>query len=554
MPPESSAAGANSTPEFPAGLDWLNTDGPLTLAQLRGKVVILDFWTYGCINCMHVIPDLKRLEKEYPNELVVIGVHSAKFANESDTENIRRIILRYGLEHPVVNDRDFKVWRAWGVQAWPTLFIIDPAGKVVSRYSGEGVYHVFKPIVQSLTKHSENSGLLRLTKDTESRGIPIVQSLMKDTESSGIPIVQSLMKHSESNGIRFLKRMPLPPQGLQKSVPENALSFPGKILADEAGARLFIADTNHHRIVVADIASGEVLNAIGNGHAGFRDGDFREVTFDHPQGMVLAGDGQTLYVADTGNHAVRVANLLTEEVSTLVGLGFQADWYPREGSVAPDVALNSPWDLELAGDQLYIAMAGAHQIWAMDLSSKMIGPLAGSGREGTKDGPLADAELAQPSGLTLDGKGRLYFADSEGSSIRWADISRSNVRVVTLVGSGASLFDFGDIDGVGRDARLQHPLGLVYYENMLYVADTYNSKIKRVDPETKEVRTFLGYSHGWRDGNAPLFYEPGGIDAAGGKLYVADTNNHVIRVIDLETEETSTMVLKGLERFILPKP
>lgn len=524
MPPESSSAGANSTPEFPAGLDWLNTDGPLTLAQLRGKVVILDFWTYGCINCMHVIPDLKRLEKEYPNELVVIGVHSAKFANESDTENIRRIILRYGLEHPVVNDRDFKVWRAWGVQAWPTFFIIDPAGKVVSRYSGEGVYHIFKPIVQSLTKNAENRGILRLTKDTD------------------------------KNGIRFLKRMPLPPQGLQKSVPENALSFPGKILADETGARLFIADTNHHRIVVADIASGEVLNAIGNGQAGFRDGDFREVTFDHPQGMVLAGDGQTLYVADTGNHAVRVVNLLTEEASTLVGLGFQADWYPREGSVAPDVALNSPWDLELAGDQLYIAMAGAHQIWAMDLPSKIVGPLAGSGREGTKDGPLADAELAQPSGLTLDGKGRLYFADSEGSSIRWADISRSNGRVGTLVGSGASLFDFGDIDGVGRDARLQHPLGIVYYENMLYVADTYNSKIKRVDPETKEVRTFLGDSHGWRDGNAPLFYEPGGIDAAGGKLYVADTNNHVIRVIDLETEETSTMVLKGLERFILPKP
>ncbi|NIN48700.1 MAG: hypothetical protein GTN62_01095, partial [Gemmatimonadales bacterium] len=174
---------------------------------------------------------------------------------------------------------------------------------------------------------------------------------------------------------------------------------------------------------------------------------------------------------------------------------------------------------------------------------------AGNARESTKNGPLAEAELAQPSGLALDGDGRLYFADSESSSIRWAETDRENGVVDVLVGSDVNLFDFGDVDGVGTTARLQHPLGVAWEGGMLYVADTYNSKIKRVDPETRFLETFLGGEHGWRDGIEPLFYEPGGIDAADGKLYIADTNNHAIRVVDLTSNETSTLVLKGIERF-----
>jgi len=191
-------------------------------------------------------------------------------------------------------------------------------------------------------------------------------------------------------------------------------------------------------------------------------------------------------------------------------------------------------------------MAGSHQIWMMDLARNSIGPLAGSGREGTADGPLMSAHLAQPSGLTLDGNGRLYFADSEASAIRMMETYSRRGRVATLAGSGKSLFDFGDADGVGDAARLQHPLGVVFHAGLLYVADTYNNKIKTVDPETRETRTLMGSDGGWRDGTEPLFYEPGGIDAAGGKLYVADTNNHCIRIVDLDTRRTSTLRLEDL--------
>lgn len=506
MIPERSLAGTNPAPEFPAGLDWLNTDRPLSIAQLKGKVVLLDFWTYGCINCMHVIPDLKRLEAEYPNELVVIGVHSAKFENEGDTDNIRQVILRYELAHPVVNDRDFIVWQAWDVRAWPTAALIDPAGNVVSTHVGEGYYTAFKPVIEALVQEFAAKNLLDRT--------PLDFKLEKE------------------------------------GLPETVLSFPGKVLADEVGSRLFIADTSHNRIVIADIDSGEVLNVIGSGEPDFKDGDFRTATFNHLQGMALTEDGQTLYVADTENHALRKVDLITEEVTTLVGTRFQAREYPPRSGIAPDIALNSPWDLELDGKQLYIAMAGTHQLWVMDLSSKVVSPFAGSAREGTRDGPLALAELAQPSGLTMDSQGRLYFADSEGSSIRWAETDPRNGQVGTLVGSGASLFDFGDVDGVGDNARLQHPLGVVYYHDMLYVTDTYNNKIKYIDLKTGEIKTLLGSDHGWRDGTNPLFYEPGGIDATGDKLYVADTNNHTIRVIDLVTNQTTTLVLKGIERFM----
>lgn len=502
--PKHSYAGTTPAPEFPENPDWLNTDRPLSLEQLKGKLVLLDFWTYGCINCIHIIPDLKRLEAEYAAELVVIGVHSAKFENEGDTENIRQIILRYGLEHPVVNDHDFLVWRTWGVQAWPTVALIDPAGNIVGGYSGEGIYRLLKPVIDSLVHEFEAKGTLDRT--------PLKFKLEKE------------------------------------GLPETVLSFPGKVLADEAGGRLFIADTNHNRLVVANIADGAVLNVIGSGQAGFDDGDFRTATFRQPQGLALSADGRTLYVADTENHALRRVDLAAETVTTLAGTGSQAPSYPPAGGVAPEVALNSPWDVLLDGDQLYIAMAGSHQIWLMDLSTGKLEALVGSGRESTRNGPLAEAGLAQPSGLALDGHGRLYFADSESSSIRYAELEAGG-ETGTLAGGRASLFDFGDVDGVGDEARLQHPLGLVYYDDGLYVADTYNSKIKRLDPETRESVTFLGSESGWRDGPNPLFYEPGGLDVANNKLYVADTNNHVIRVVDLATKETTTLVLKGIEKF-----
>ena len=355
--PRRSIAGTQPAPEFPTGLDWLNTDRPLSLERLRGKVVMLDFWTYGCINCIHIIPDLERLEHEFADELVVIGVHSAKFSNEGNTENIRQVVLRYDLEHPVVNDRDFIVWRIWGATAWPTVVLIDPAGNVVGGHSGEGIYGLFQPAVASLVEEFDERG--------------------------------------------ELDRTPLDVKLEKEGLPESVLSFPGKVEVDAAGETLFVADTNHHRVVVADARSGEVLDVIGSGARGFAEGGFAAAAFDQPQGLALTPDGSTLYVADLGNHAIRAIDLTDRSVSTLAGTGQMANRYPPLAGVAPDVSLNSPWDLVLDRDRLFIAMAGSHQIWDIDLLSGVVAPLVGSGAEGVTDTRVADAELAQPSGLAL---------------------------------------------------------------------------------------------------------------------------------------------------------
>ncbi len=497
--PAESAAGTVAAPEFPTGLDWLNIAEPLDFAALRGKVVLLDFWTYGCINCIHIIPDLKRLEAEYPNELVVIGVHSAKFANESQTENIREIVQRYGLEHPVVNDENFEIWEAWQATAWPTIALVDPAGNVVGTHAGEGVYDVVAPVLANLV--AEFSALDLINPN------PIALALEKDRTA------------------------------------DTVLSYPGKVLADPVDNRLFIADTGHHRIMVAD-AAGEVIAVYGNGSEGFTNGQALSATFSSPQGLALVGS--TLYVADTGNHAVRSIDLESGIVGTLAGTG-EKGWPPLGGFIE-EVALASPWALESDGDQLYVANAGTHQIWVIGLEQGIASPLVGNARESTKNGPLADAELAQPSGLALK-DGVLYFADSESSSIRSAVVGSPGGVTALVAGGDASLFEFGDEDGVGNEARFQHPLGVAFHGDRLLVADTYNSKIKVIDPRTGLSSSLYGGEQGWEDGDQPQFHEPGGLSVKGDVLWIADTNNHVIRRVDLTTGIATTLVLSGLDAF-----
>jgi DNA-binding beta-propeller fold protein YncE len=504
-----SFAGTEPAPEFPGDLDWLNVARPLDLAELRGKVVLLDFWTYGCINCIHIIPDLKRLEAEYPDELVVIGVHSAKFDNEGDTDNIRDIVARYDIGHPVVNDRDFEVWQLWGVQAWPTLVLIDPAGNVVGGHSGEGIYAVLQPVIDSLVEEFDEQSRIDRT--------PLELVLEKDR------------------------------------LPNSVLSFPGKVLADPVDGRLFIADTNHHRILLTDLETGEIVDVVGSGVAGYGDGSFESALFDQPQGMALSEDGGTLYVADTGSHAIRSLDLRDRSVSTLLGTGDQATAYPPLSGRAPELAISSPWDVAVEGSTMYIAMAGSHQIWTMDLTTGEAEWYVGSGRESTVNGPRLAAELAQPSAVVVLPDGSVAFADSESSSIRAASPGPSGLTSV-IAGSDVNLFDFGDLDGFGAEARLQHPLGLDYGDGVLWVADTYNSKIKKLDPTSLEIVTAFGGEQGWSDGSggSSSFSEPGGLSYAEGKLYVADTNNHAIRIIDLETGEVATRVLFGIERFPTP--
>jgi len=482
-------------PEITGGRGWLNTDKPLSLAALKGKVVLLDFWTYGCINCIHIIPDLKRLEHKYANQLVVIGVHSAKFENEKDTESIRRIIQRYEIEHPVYNDADYKVWQSYGVRAWPTQVLIDPAGYVIGAVSGEGNYELIDQVVAK-----------------------VVDEFRKRGELNEEPLKLALER---------------------ARVGDLPLAFPGKILADAKGDRLFIADSNHNRLVVTKL-DGTLLETIGTGTPGAADGAFDKASFYRPQGLAL--DGENLFVADTENHLLRRVDLKAKTVQTVAGTGQQARDYFQKGP-ARTIALSSPWDLQLVERQLYITMAGTHQIWKMDLDKNEVSTFAGSGREAREDGPLLEAGFAQPSGITSDGK-KLYIADSEANIIRAIDIPSGQVE--TLV--GGDLFDFGDVDGAGDEVRLQHPLGVFAVDDKILIADTYNHKIKELDPKARTVKTFLGAGKpGQVDGVSAMFYEPGGLSVANGKLYLADTNNHAVRVVDLKTKQTSTLNIRGLQ-------
>ncbi|NWG16961.1 MAG: redoxin domain-containing protein [Chloroflexi bacterium] len=497
-------------PEFPTGLDWLNVPAPLTVEALRGKVVLLDFWTYGCINCIHMIPVLQQLEARYPDELVVIGVHSAKFENEGQTDNIRQIVRRYGLEHPVINDSAFVVWntfRPYGVNAWPTFAVIDPRGNLFAVQAGEIPFEAFDRVIGGMVSTFDSVG--------------------------------------------EINRQPIELKLEREAAPNNALAFPGKVLADTASGRLFIADSSHHRIIIADLTSYEVLDIIG-GSRGLTDGSYAEAAFDTPQGMALR-DG-TLYVADTYNHVIRAVNLAERAVTTIAGTGEQG--YERNVSgPALQIPLSSPWDVAFGeGDILYIAMAGTHQLWQMNVAEGAVSSLVGSGIEGLLDGGFGDAQLAQPSGLFYR-DGILYFADSESSSIRAADIGKR--QVFTLAGPVFNnLFEYGDKDGRVGDSRLQHALGVTGgADGKLYVADTYNSKIKLLDPASAEIRTRFGLGGlgGFRDGgpDEAQFDEPGGLDYADGKLYVADTNNHAIRVIDLAANTVSTVVFPNPETLLI---
>ncbi len=535
LPPGSNWAAAQEDPaaspfarRFPApsldgGVEWINTAGPLDLKQLRGKFVILDFWTYCCINCMHILPELKKLEQAYPNEIVVIGVHSAKFDNEQDSKNIREAVERYEIDHPVVNDARHVIWQKYEVQSWPSLCVIDPEGNLVARHSGEIDFETLDGFFKKVLPHYQANNLLRPSPP------------------------------------------PLTGQQAGMPAPDTALRYPGKLVADEKTDRLYIADSNHNRIVVAQL-DGTLIETIGSGQIGEADGGYAEATFDHPQGLAL--DEDTLYVADTENHLLRMVDLKKKQVSTIAGVGKQAR--PNAGEFFEGggpgrlvgrplkTPLNSPWALCVRGLEMYIAMAGPHQIWRMSLARNEIGPFAGNGREDIVDGPHLPAKpyergassFAQPSGLTSDGT-VLYVADSEGSSIRAVPFNTAQ-PVTTVVGSAwapvGRLFLFGDVDGQGQQVRLQHALGVLYRDKLLYVADTYNNKIKVVDPARGTSRTLAGTGKAGSADAPAEFDEPAGLAFALGKLYVADTNNHAIRTIDLaDGNRVATLEIKGLE-------
>ncbi|CAD7700093.1 unnamed protein product [Ostreobium quekettii] len=507
--------GGELVPEFPSGLTWFNSP-PLHLArELRGKLLVLDFWTYCCINCMHVLPDLAAIEQKFAGKPVaVVGVHSAKFDNEKDSDAIRSAVLRYDISHPVVNDGNMVLWRKLGVSSWPTLMVVSPSGRVLLQLQGEGHRKDLDDILSAGLEYYGEKG---------------------DLDSSPVP--QTLERNKDA---RLLK---------------SPLRFPGKIATDVDGDRLFISDSNDHRIIITTL-DGKFLTQIGGNGPHLEDGSFSECAFNRPQGLSFDASRNVLYVADTENHALREIDLSGQQVRTLAGNGYQGSDYSG-GKKGQSQQLSSPWDVQVdaKGENVFVAMAGTHQIWRYNVADGKIGAFSGNGFERNKNSERAiGTSWAQPSGLSMTADGsEVFVADSESSSIRKFN-SQTGASQGCVGGDAVfadNLFKFGDKDGTGQSALLQHPLGVcVAASGKVYVADSYNHRIKELDPATNTITTIagsgaLGYADG--AGTSAKLAEPGGI-AVGpqGTLLVADTNNGAIRVLAPDSRRLSTLELSGV--------
>ena len=473
------ASAATVAPEIARpGLAWFNVEAPLPIASLRGRMVILDFWTEGCINCIHIIPILRAVEQKYPQQVVVIGVHSPKFAEEKSAASVQDAIQRYEIHHPIVHDPQMSIWRDYGVQAWPTLVLVGPDGNIIARLPGEPDPAAFTKAVGDLVASAGYAGALK----------PARLALKLEAEPKG----------------RFL--------------------FPGKLKrVPGQETRWALADAGHNQIVLLDDA-GKDVRRFGSGAAGRQDGAANAASFDHPQGLVATSDA--IFVADTGSHALRRIDLQSGAVSTLAGDGKRGttlEQAPRSGRT---LSLASPWDLEKQGNRVFFANAGTHQIGVLDLDAGTVARFAGSGDEDLVAGAPSAAAFAQPSGLALAADGKtLYVADAESSAIR--AIALDTGATTTLVGAG--LFDFGKTNGAFEVARLQHPLGVAVDGEHLLVADTYNSRVRTLDLAKRSVAEFDGGKFTCTD---PICYplrEPAGIAvAAPDRILLVDTGNQRI--------------------------
>jgi DNA-binding beta-propeller fold protein YncE len=395
-------------------------------------------------------------------------VHSGKYIAERDTARIREASLRYGLVHPVVNDRQFRIWRSYAVNAWPTLVVIDRNGYVVGTHAGEFTAEMLQPLLEDLLSQRANAPANTL--------------------------------------LHFPAELP--------AVAPSMLRYPGKVAVD--GSRIAISDTGNHRVLIGTLEAAPRMR-VHHVITHFDAYDNKASSFSSPQGLAFAGN--ELYVADSANHTVCVVDVESGKARTFAGTGRQM----RTRDDRSEGALSSPWDVVVVGGEVYVAMAGVHQIWAIEKDSGRPRVHAGTGGEDIYDGPNASALLAQPMGITAD-KTRLYFADAESSAIRWSDLDPRG-SVGTIIGTG--LFDFGDLDGVGDTVRMQHQQGIARRSNGdLLVADSYNDALKWVNAESREARVWLRGLH-----------EPGGIEAAERCAYIADTNAHRIMVADYHTSD-----------------
>ncbi|WP_329384716.1 NHL domain-containing thioredoxin family protein [Streptomyces sp. NBC_01716] len=422
-------------PELVGKGGWLNTGGSaLSLADLRGRIVLLDFWTFCCINCLHVLDELRELEQKHSDTVVTIGVHSPKFVHEAEHTAVVDAVERYEVHHPVLDDPELATWKQYAVRAWPTLVVIDPEGYVVAQHAGEGHAHAIEKLVAELEAEHAAKGTLRRGDGPYVAPEPVATDLR----------------------------------------------FPGKAVTLDSG-NFLVSDTTRHQLVELAADGESVVRRIGGGERGFGPESFNE-----PQGLALMPNGR-IAVADTVNHAIREFNPASGAVETLAGTGRQ--WWQGSPAHGPalDVALSSPWDVAWWHDRLWIAMAGVHQLWTYDPKTRTVAVAAGTTNEGLVDGPATEAWFAQPSGLAAT-EDRMWVADSETSALRYVERDGDGFVVRTAVGTG--LFDFGHRDGPAGQALLQHPLGVTALpDGSVAVSDTYNHALRRYDPATGEVTT-----------------------------------------------------------------
>jgi sugar lactone lactonase YvrE len=456
-----------NAPELPSSLEWLNAP-PQSVASHRGRVLALVFWNAASAYCHTLIGELARLQARYPVGLSIVGIHQPKFDAELLAGRVLKAANALGIAFPVANDRAWTTWQHYGVQSWPSVALVDTRGRLRRMVAGDHQLAELDSAVAALIE--EVGGAVMAAEPGRRTG----------------------------------------------AEPRLPLSFPSGLAITDS--HLYVADTGHHRVLECTHA-GRVLREFGTGHGDFVDGTFDSAAFLRPRGLCVVRE--LLYVADTGNHSLRRVRLLDGRVDTVLGSG-QAGLV-REGSQLPGAALplNQPWSVIASQERVFIAMAGSNQVWEFDQGQARLKLLAGSGELGIADGPARSAMFAHPAGLAAVQQ-TLYVVDSATSAIRAIQMAQSQVQ--TLVGQG--LYEFGDHDGLRRDARLQYPLALALDPStpVLWIADSYNGSLRKLRLGGGEMTT--------HDLPRPLD-APAAIVAGAGSLWIANTGAHEVLRYDL---------------------
>jgi len=472
-------------PEWEANMQWVGSSPMRISEDLQGKVVVLYFWTDGCMRCIHMLSELAELEKKWASfPVALIGVHSPRFSHQAERENIEKAVLRFDISHPTVNDTEHCLKKKLGLKSGPYLVVLGTKANLLFITSGDERLNEVDQVVQAALSHY---GLSR-------------------------------NENKHQDGVKGPIEKPF---------------FPAQLTVDVFNRHLFISDPCRHRVVcIAE--EGSVLYSIGSGEKGFQDGSFEEAQFHRPHGLIYA-DGK-VYVADTYNHAIRCIDLHARMVSTIADTGKRGTDY-RDGMKGIRQAFRYPWDLTVKDERMFLAMAGGHQIWSYSFKTGNAQVYCGSGEEGDRScDHLLQVSLAQPSGISWGGS-ELYIADTGNGAIRSIDLEKKWVR--TLGGNDSK--------------RLQHPLAVLWVEELrkAVIADTCNHQLKWLDPKTQILEDWVGSGNaGHSDGfgKEAAFNEPSGLALSSdrNRLFVADTNNHCIREVVLQTGEVRTVTIGGV--------